>query len=385
MKLTQSLAEKIVRKTMELTQLNINVMNKDGIIISSSNAKRIDTFHEGAHSVIQSGEEIMISSDNCNQWQGTKPGINMPIYFQQEIVGVIGISGEPEEVIPFGKAVKMMTEMMLQEAFLTEQIETEERSKNYLVQDIISGTLHKSLDVVLARGELLGIDLALPRSIMIIQFIGSEQDLKKLEQNRHRISTVSSLFRNPKQVLVSIVKRDRWIVITDLSACKSNQQMKRYLYEIANKMIVMSNTWGKVDVRISMGNCYRSVFELEKSFQEALKVLQIIGKFSNKGKVKHIDDVSLELILTEVSEYSRKLIIQEALGPLVQYPELLDTLQALFDSNFNLTSASTALNIHRNTLLYRLEKIEELIGANPRDFQQAVRMQMALLLRKSQM
>lgn len=383
MKLTQSLAEKIVKKTMEVTQLNINVMNKDGIIISSSNPERIQTFHEVAYKVIETGEEMLISPENYSKWAGTKPGINMPIYFHQEIVGVIGISGSPDEVIPFGKAVKMMTEMMLQQASLTEQVELEERSKNFLVQDMVSGSLPPSREAAMTRAGLLGIDLSLPRSVMIIQMHGSDQKLNELEMSRHRIRKAASFFRQPEQVLISPVRRDRWIVVTELSAYRNEKQIKNYLYEISGKMAALISSYVELEIRIALGNCYQNVYELPQSFQEALTILDIIDRFPDNGNIMHIDDVALELMLTEVSEQARSLIIRESLGELVHHPELLDTLRSLFDCNLNLALTSQALNIHRNTLLYRLERIEQMVAANPRDFHHAVRMQIALLLLKS--
>lgn len=169
MKLNKSLADTIVRRTREVTQLNINVMDKNGMIISSSDESRINTFHEAALQVVASGQDFLLSPQECRRWTGTRPGINMPIYFQNEIVGVIGISGSPREVVPFGKAVRMMTEMMLQQAYLTEQMAMAERSLNFLIQDIISGSLNSTPDVIRSRAELLGIQFRGPRSIILVQ------------------------------------------------------------------------------------------------------------------------------------------------------------------------------------------------------------------------
>jgi carbohydrate diacid regulator len=139
--LSQDMADRIVTKTMEATQLNINVMDRNGIIISSSDPARIHTFHEGAFQVISSGREIVISSEESLVLQGSKPGINLPIWFHDQIVGVIGISGRPDEVIHFGKAVKIMTETMLEKASLEHQLVAEQRSKDYLLQEMVSGSI----------------------------------------------------------------------------------------------------------------------------------------------------------------------------------------------------------------------------------------------------
>ncbi|HZG15495.1 MAG TPA: sugar diacid recognition domain-containing protein [Candidatus Bathyarchaeia archaeon] len=380
MQITQALAEKIVQKTRELTRLNINVMDRDGMIIASSDPKRINTFHEGAYKVIQSGSEILISTDNYNKWAGTKPGMNIPIWFNQEIVGVIGISGSPDEVVPFGRAVTMMTEMMLQQASLMEQLEWEERAKNYLVQDMITGTLPASLDSVLARGKLLGIDLSLPRSIMILQLSGHEQSVNAFAQDRHAIKRIASFFRNPEQVLVTFVKRDRLIIVTELSANKQKSQIKRYLEDTAQKISKAFHETMSMEVKIALGTSCQSPHELANSYQEAMKVLDALTRFPGKGAVRHYEDIALELVLADVSEQSRTVLIENYLGELKGSPELIDTLQAMYLCDMNLSATAQKLNIHRNTLLYRLTKIEELLGFNPRRFNEAVGIQLALLL-----
>jgi len=378
--ITQALAEKIVQKTRELTRLNINVMDRDGMIIASSDPKRINTFHEGAYKVFQSGSEILISTDNYNKWAGTKPGMNIPIWFNKEIVGVIGISGSPDEVVPFGRAVTMMTEMMLQQASLMEQLEWEERAKNYLVQDIITGTLSESLDSILARGKLLGIDLSLPRSIMILQLAGHEQAVNAFAQDRHAIKRMSAFFRNPEQVLVTFVKRDRLIIVTELSAIKQKSQIKRYLEDTAHKISKAFHETMSMEVKIALGTSCQYPHELANSYQEAMKVLDALTRFPEKGAVRHYEDIALELVLADVSEQSRTVLMKHYLGELKGSTELIDTLQAMYLCNMNLSATAQKLNIHRNTLLYRLAKIEELLGFNPRRFNEAVGIQLALLL-----
>jgi carbohydrate diacid regulator len=377
MKLNKSLADKIVNRTMEVTQLNINVMDKDGIIISSSDPNRIHTFHEAARQVISSGEEILLSAQESRKWTGTRPGINMPIFFQQDIVGVIGISGSPREVIPFGKAVRMMTEMMLQQAYLTEQMAMEERSLNFLIQDMISGTLDPSPDVVFARGRLLGINLTGPRSIVIVQHDGTSET-KEWHSRRQLQSKMAACFHHPDQVCISDVHHNRWIIVTDLRNLHGRQQIKRYLRESAQKLVnTLTPIFGD-SLIIAMGNGCDNIYGLEHSFKEAQQTLYIMGRFPDKGPICHFEEVALELMLIESPASSRQLVVNQILGTLIKHDDLIETLHALFSSDLNLSLAAQRLTIHRNTLLYRLDRIEAILGRNPRNFADAVKIKVAL-------
>ncbi|MNH92236.1 Carbohydrate diacid regulator [compost metagenome] len=380
MRVTRKIADMIVKKTKELTQLNMNVIDTQGIIISSSDPERINTLHEGALEVVQSGQEIMITEENACQWAGTKPGVNMPIYFHTEMVGVIGISGHEAEVVPFGRAVKMMTELLLQHSYLAEQVEMKERSRTYLVQELIMKTEQTARESLYARGELLNVNLDLPRVILILQVDVKEE----LQEYSLQFKEIAKLFRNPKETLIAQLGRGRWIVMADTSSYKTDRHAKKELLEIASHLYAYLTEWFKADTFIAIGRACSDIEDFSASFNETIKMLDIARKQSKQTAILHVEDAAIELILSEVSEQSAQQLINQVLGKLVQHPSLLDSLQAFYDSNMNLSLAARVMGIHRNTLLYRLDRVEALIGDDPRQFQQAMRTQLGLLLYRIQ-
>ncbi|MCJ7789249.1 MAG: hypothetical protein MUP69_03540, partial [Candidatus Atribacteria bacterium] len=69
--------------------------------------------------------KLEIYSKDINHLVGAKPGINLPIEYNNKIIGVVGITGEPNEVTPFGEVIKMTVEMMLQQEFLLKELQLE--------------------------------------------------------------------------------------------------------------------------------------------------------------------------------------------------------------------------------------------------------------------
>lgn len=374
MKITRKMAEMIVKKMKELTELNMNVMDKHGTIISSSDPTRIGTLHEAAVDVVRYGEELIITEQNASRWEGTKPGINMPIYFESEIVGVIGISGLMTEVVPFGRAVKMMTELLMQQSYLAEQVEMKERSKTYLVQELIMKTEQTTIESLYARGELLDVNLYLPRVIIILQ-IKTNEDLRAF-----RSRDIVKLFRNEKETLIAQYGQGRVIILAEISTYKTGRHMKKDLLEISAKIYSLLTEWFQTDSYITIGRPCNDIAELADSFREMVKILDFVRSRSDNGGIFHMEDTSIELILSEVKKVSALRIITQILGELVLHPNLLESLQAFYDSNMNLGIAAQKLGIHRNTLLYRLNRVETFIGEDPRNFQQAMRIQLGLLL-----
>lgn len=106
--LTAQQAQNIVGRMMDVTPYNVNIMNDKGIIIGSGDTHRINTLHEGAIEAIAKKKLIEISAGGV----GTKPGINTPIFFGNRIIGVIGITGKPEEVRPFVELVRITAELL---------------------------------------------------------------------------------------------------------------------------------------------------------------------------------------------------------------------------------------------------------------------------------
>ena len=107
------LARKFIKRITQFTEYNINIMDEKGIIIASKNTSRIGTFHEVALRIIQ-GEQDTIIVDNEDTQFGVKKGVNMAIYYKKHKEGVIGITGDPQEVMPIALVIRMAVEVMLE-------------------------------------------------------------------------------------------------------------------------------------------------------------------------------------------------------------------------------------------------------------------------------
>ena len=108
MKLSEQNATKIVTRISEIIGQHVNMMDEKGVILSSTNPKRIGTFHGGAAKLIKEKLDILIIEDD-NQFEGARKGINLPLMLYGNVVGVIGVTGEHAEVVKYVQIVKNMT------------------------------------------------------------------------------------------------------------------------------------------------------------------------------------------------------------------------------------------------------------------------------------
>lgn len=104
--LDSQLAQQIVDRTMAIIGYNINVMNQAGVIIGSGEKNRIGQVHDGAILALKHGDSVELTAESCVALKGVKPGINMVLRNQQQVVGIVGITGEPKDIRDFANLSK---------------------------------------------------------------------------------------------------------------------------------------------------------------------------------------------------------------------------------------------------------------------------------------
>ncbi|MFQ7529041.1 MAG: sugar diacid recognition domain-containing protein [Mediterraneibacter gnavus] len=110
--LENSLAEKLIEQVTKYTSYNVNIMNEQGVIIASRNPERIGKFHEVAWQIVHGTSDIMVT-ENDNEYPGVLSGINMVIDIEGKREGVVGVTGNPEEIRPIALIIKMAIETLI--------------------------------------------------------------------------------------------------------------------------------------------------------------------------------------------------------------------------------------------------------------------------------
>ena len=108
-----------------------------------------------------------------------------------------------------------------------------------------------------------------------------------------------------------------------------------------------------------------------------------LGLSLNEGRVLyHIDDLGMIATLAGGNKKWQDNFVRMRLLKLIAEEYLLETVEVFFDRNMSLTQTAKELKIHRNTLLYRLDKIKKVTGLDPRKFNDAMELKVALILNK---
>lgn len=208
------------------------------------------------------------------------------------------------------------------------------------------------------------------------QPLGDKKNLINAKKNDIERSLGSFFSRNQDNI-IGYIGNDTFLVFKDLS----NTDFEHF-YELLQKnygeIVGSLKNIHITAVTTAVGTPSNSAQDLLSSVQETLQILEIGRKLHGPNAVYRSDQLGvLPLLLATTTEQKRD-HASGLLNELKDDQELLETVEAFLQSNLNLTQAADELKVHRNTVIYRLEKINDLIGKDPRKFTDAVELYLAL-------
>ena len=157
------------------------------------------------------------------------------------------------------------------------------------------------------------------------------------------------------------------------------------LEDIATKIANTVTSEAMVNIRLGIGTVASSIKDIAKSYKEARIALEVGKVFDTDKSIVSYDNLGIARLIyqlpTTVSEMFLKEVFKRgSIESLDQ--ETLFTIQKFFENNLNVSETSRKLFVHRNTLVYRLEKIKKLTGLDLREFDHAIIFKVALMVKK---
>lgn len=351
--LTIRLANEIVEQTMLRLKRNVNVMNIDGVILASGDKERVEKFHEGAKYVAETKKTLIISDRNIHEFPQTKQGINLPIFFQEEIVCIIGITGVvDEELLNISSLVQLTAEVLVHQALIESKSEWQRKMSVHIFEELISGTSINR--VIKERINKLAIPFLAPYCIILLK---AEQ---KTGSHRTLIQYIEDFFYN-KPVIFGHFQLDEYFILTT----EMDQPALTKLVEAFNTYIK-----SKFSIKIAVGEQAENLERLPHSYKTAQLALK-----HHRSVSRVIYHKEVEVFTLFNPEAGQHYSIKTLNG---LDDKLLVTLQSFFNNNKSASATADELQIHRHTLAYRLSQIKERTHLNPAEFHDALKLQIAL-------
>jgi len=222
------------------------------------------------------------------------------------------------------------------------------------------------------RAKKLHIPVECERAVFLIETVdGNDREILEL---------MRGLFIPHNGDYVTAVEERSVILIKALMAGEGYQDLKN----IAEMIVDMVNAEAMVNVKVSYGTIVHELRDVSKSFKEAKVALDVGKIFYAERNVIAYHALGIGRLIYQLPENLCRIFIQEIFGsdeiPEEIDEEILTTVQKFFENNLNISETSRQLFIHRNTLVYRIEKVLKATGLDMRVFEDALTFDIALMV-----
>lgn len=344
---------------MAIIHSNVNVMDHRGFIIASGDPARIGAQHEGALLVLAQGRTVEIDAALARRLHDARPGINLPLHAEGAIVGVIGLSGEPDQIRQYAELLQMAAETMLEQARLMQLLARDARLREELVLQLI-GAGEANMPALDDWARRLGVDLGLTRIAVVIEIDSRDVDAILSEQQR-LLALLGSL--DGRNLVASATLGELVLLMpaSDTHGVWELPLQRKHIHALHARLGEAS----AARIRLALGGYFPGPQGLLRSYRSALATLQVGRQRQSQLAVHCYADLTLPVLLAGLGEGWQADELRRPLERLCEHDrrgQLRDTLNAWFAHDMKVAATADALNLHRNTLDYRLGRIAAATG-----------------------
>ena len=267
-------------------------------------------------------------------------------------------------------------------------------SRQHVLEQLLEGD-YQSLDILLQRAASLDLPLAIPRQVALLRLQNSEQLFdgaaadngeRLLRDNRQCLQQrLEHGLQQLGDALPLVGQGEHWIALLPCTGSQDEQRNRRLLSELLGELDERLQPQRAV-LGLSSGNHRPEQFA--RALGQARQALVAAQAFPERLGLCSFNELGVIELLGAIRDRSLlERFVERTLGPLIgddsrHEPVLMPTLEAWFHDNANLALAAQRLGVHRNTLSYRVQRIEALTGCSFDDPHDRLNISIALLIRR---
>ena len=277
---------------------------------------------------------------------------------------VLVAHGDDEDTYMVGKLVAFQIQNLI--VAYKERFDKDSFIKNLLLDNLLLVDIYN-------RAKKLHIEMNARRVVYIVE-TSKEKDNGALE-------TVRSMFAGGNKDFITAVDEKNIIIVKEIK----NKDTYEDLEKTAQVIVDMLNTEAMARVRVAFGTIIKDIKEVSRSYKEAKMALDVGKIFYSDKKVMAYSNLGIGRLIYQLPLPLCKMFIKEIFDdntPDNFDEETLTTINKFFENNLNVSETSRQLYIHRNTLVYRLDKLQKSTGLDLRVFEDAITFRIALMVVK---
>ncbi len=386
MKLDQKIAEGLKSKIQKVLGRQIYLFDENGITLDTD-LREVD---------LAALKCIKESKEAINKNEGRYFSC-VPLLYNEKIIGAV-CAGDVKkaEASEFARLAKGLAEVLLYEEFLVKNIHIANDLRSDFIKEILTGSKIKTTEEAIDQGDIIGVNLRFKYAIMIFKLEGlyegfvSEHRSLPLEVARTRFQDylkeienyLLGIFSDEIQNCIVYIGESRFVML---------KEIKEENIDTVNSVKILKKSGLRIQkalsekfaspVLVAVGQYYPGLSGLRKSFEDASIALKLGENVMPESKVFHILDVAMFVgLLSDIPATRKNELAYQVLEKLYSDQDLLRTTSVFLENGMKLTDAAKKLHLHRNTLIYRLGKVRDLIGLDPTKFHDALQIKLGLMV-----
>ncbi|MCI8666075.1 MAG: PucR family transcriptional regulator [Dorea sp.] len=349
------ISNQILQNTIEglkgITRIDFCVMDTDGKALAT-------TFMEQRNYE----EEVVAFVDSPADSQVVQGNQFFKIFDEHQLEYILLANGGSDDVYMVGKIVTFQIQNLL--IAYKERFDKDNFIKNLLLDNLLLVDIYN-------RAKKLHIDTEVRRVIFIIE--------TKHEKDSNALDNVRNLLGNRAKDFVTAVDEKNIIVVKELEPSDGHAELEK----TAQSLYTLLLEDGEEGVLIAYGTIVNDIKEVSKSYKEAKLALDVGKIFFGDRSVIAYSTLGIGRLIYQLPIPLCKMFIREIFegkSPDDFDEETLTTINKFFENNLNVSETSRQLYIHRNTLVYRLDKLQKSTGLDLRVFEDAITFKIALMV-----
>ena len=351
------ISNQILQNTIDglktITRIDMCVLDVDGKVLATTSPdasgyeESVSTFAKSpADSQVISGHQFF------------------KVYDDSQLEYILLVMGGSDDVYIIGKLATFQIQNLM--VAYKERFDKDNFIKNLLLDNLLLVDIYN-------RANKLHIDSEAKRVVLLVE--------TQTEKDNTALETVRTLFATRTRDCITAVDEKNIIIVKEVKQNETYKDIEQTAFVILDTL----NTEAMSRVKVAFGTIISSLKDVSKSYKEAKMALDVGKIFYSDKNVVAYSNLGIGRLIYQLPIPLCKMFIREIFGDMSPDDfdeETLATINKFFENSLNVSETSRQLFIHRNTLVYRLDKIQKITGLDLRVFEDAITFNIALMVVK---
>ncbi len=396
----KQIAQELAESVSRAIDCEVAIFDRDSIIVGASDLSRLGRFNQGSVEVIRTGKPLLHKPGYIEHMENTKPGHCFPLLLSGEVIGAVGIVGVKDEVKRYAQLVQSLSEIVMKEAMNQMTRISADYAHQELVRNIVNlEPTSMNQEILLRKGFEIGVDLRyahipvavdllnLPQTSEVRENGEESADLVRRLKNGNLLRRIDQIFSDVNDLCASTAG-DKILI---LYAFGSSAEEENALARVKEKCLRLRELFLEdgIEIMCGVGAVAGRLAELRDSCRSAWLVLSTAARLKKADSkmlqdqwIFCMQDFFIETVMADSRDNCMDWYQKRHLCRIFRQPdaaELIRTIRCWCESGFKYTKASEMLFIHRNTLMYRLKKIENICRVSSEEPREMIALHLAIL------